>query len=313
MHLTEAARAAVALVESIERVIVGKRDTVEGAVVTLLSGGHLLLEDVPGVGKTVLAKSLAVSLGVTFKRVQFTPDLLPSDVTGVTVFDQRNAEFRFREGPVFTNVLLADEINRASPKTQSSLLECMEERQVTVDGVTHPLPQPFMVIATQNPLEYEGIYPLPESQLDRFMARLRLGYPSLENEKIVLKQQAVRHPLEALTVVVQGDTVRDMQQTVRSVHVSDEMQDYVLALVSRTRSHPRLHLGASPRGSLHLTRAAQARAVLRGRDYVLPDDVKGMAVAVLAHRLILEPEARLEGLSSEEVVQEILGVTPVAA
>jgi MoxR-like ATPase len=268
------------LVANIETVIVGKRGVVEGCLVALLSGGHVLLEDVPGVGKTMLAKTLARTLGASYKRIQFTPDLLPSDITGTVVFDQNSGGFSFREGPVFSHVVLADEINRANPKTQSALLECMEEGQVTADVTTHQLPDPFFVIATQNPTEYEGVYPLPESQLDRFAMRLSIGYPSAEAEKQLMKQQRVQHPIETLQSVTDVGEVQAMQERVRRVAVHDNLYDYILRLAAATRNHRQLTLGLSPRGALALTRASQALAAARGRDYATPDDVQTVAVPV---------------------------------
>lgn len=299
------------IIANIEKVIVGKTEVIEGALIGLLAGGHILLEDVPGVGKTMLARSLARSLGVSYKRIQFTPDLLPSDVTGTVVFDQTDQQFRFREGPVFAHVVLADEINRASPKTQSSLLECMEEHQVTADLQTHPLPVPFFVIATQNPAEYEGVYPLPESQLDRFAMRLAIGYPDAEAEKELMKNQRRQHPIETLESVTDAREICSMQAQVRQVSIADSVYDYVLRLAQATRVHPSLLLGLSPRGALTLTRTAQARAASRGRDYVLPDDIKATAPAVMSHRLIVQPEARLSGLSSDRLIEELLNSVPI--
>jgi MoxR-like ATPase len=299
------------VIQNIEHVIVGKRSTVELAVVGLLGQGHLLIEDVPGVGKTMLARSLACSLGCTFGRIQFTPDMLPSDVTGVSVFNQATREFEFRPGPVMAPIVLTDEINRATPKTQAALLEVMEERQVTVDGVTHVLPQPFMVLATQNPIEYEGTFPLPEAQLDRFFLRVRLGYPGLDDEIIVLDRQQFHHPIEDLEPAVSMDDVFQAQEIVREVHVSRAVKRYIVELIDQTRNHQDVYLGASPRGSLTLYRAGQARAAVRGRDYVLPDDIKALALPALAHRVILSPRARLRDLTSEQVVQEILDSLPV--
>ena len=299
------------LVSNIEQVIVGKNSVVEDCLVGLLSGGHILLEDVPGVGKTMLAKSLARSLGVSYKRIQFTPDMLPSDITGTVIFDQNEREFKFHEGPIFAHVVLADEINRASPKTQSALLECMEEGQVTIDLKTHPLPQPFFVIATQNPIEYEGVYPLPESQLDRFAMRLAIGYPDGAAEKALMQQQRVQHPIETLESVTDVTEIQEMQKLVRQVTVHNDVYDYVLRLAHATREHGQLMLGLSPRGSLTLMRAAQARAATRGRDYVTPDDVKNVAVAVMAHRLIPHPEARMSGFSTERLAADLLRSVPV--
>jgi len=302
-----------ALIANIEKVIVGKTAVVEGALIGLLAGGHVLLEDVPGVGKTMLARSIARSLGVTYKRIQFTPDLLPSDVTGTVVFDQADSNFHFREGPIFAHVVLADEINRASPKTQSSLLECMEENQVTADLKTHPLPSPFFVIATQNPTEYEGVYPLPESQLDRFAMRLAIGYPDANAEKSLMKNQREQHPIETLESVTDVNKVRALQEQVRHIAISDSVYDYILRLANATRTHPALTLGLSPRGALTLARTSQARAALQGRDFVLPDDVKATAAAVMSHRLIPHPEARLSGFSTERLVEELLSSVSIEA
>jgi MoxR-like ATPase len=299
------------VVENIENVIVGKRSTVELAIISLLCQGHLLIEDVPGVGKTVLARSLARSLGCSFSRIQFTPDMLPSDVTGVSIFNQSNRQFEFRPGPVMAQIVLTDEINRATPKTQAALLEAMEERQVTVDGVTHTLPRPFMVLATQNPIEYEGTFPLPEAQLDRFLIRVRLGYPQPEDEVEVLERQQFRHPLEALEQIVSVDELSEMQETVKGVFVAPGVKRYIVNLARQTRDHPEVYLGASPRGSLALYRTSQVRAALFGRDYVLPDDVKDLVVPTFAHRMILGPAARLRDLDADEIVLEILNSVPV--
>ncbi|HET90681.1 MAG TPA: MoxR family ATPase [Chloroflexi bacterium] len=300
------------VITNIERVIVGKRDAVELAVVGLLCQGHLLIEDVPGVGKTVLARSLARSLGCSFSRIQFTPDMLPSDVTGVSIFNQVSREFEFRPGPVMAQVVLSDEINRATPKTQAALLEAMEERQITVDGVTHPLPRPFMVLATQNPIEYEGTFPLPEAQLDRFLLRVRLGYPSLLDDEIhILERQQFRHPLEHLEQVATVEELSQAQETVKAVYVARPVKRYMVELTRQTREHPEAYLGASPRGSLTLYRAGQARAALLGRDYVLPDDVKRLALPALAHRVIPGPAARLRDITAERIVQEVVEKMPV--
>ncbi|MBN1956301.1 MAG: MoxR family ATPase [Anaerolineae bacterium] len=294
------------LIENIEQVIVGKRESVELVVIALLSRGHLLIEDVPGVGKTVLARSLARSLGCSFSRIQFTPDMLPSDVTGVSIFNQVSREFEFRPGPVVAQVVLADEINRATPKTQAALLEAMEERQITVDGVTHPLPQPFLVLATQNPIEYEGTFPLPEAQLDRFLLRVGLGYPAREDEVEILDRQQFRHPIEELGPVAAVEDLVAAQEAVKSVHVSVAVKQYAVEMTRRTRQHPEVYLGASPRGSLALYRAGQARAAMAGRQFVLPDDVKALTLPALAHRVIPGPAARLRDVSARDIVQEIV-------
>jgi MoxR-like ATPase len=299
------------LVAAIEQVLIGKHAEAELAIIGLAAAGHLLIEDVPGVGKTMLAKSLARATGCTFKRIQFTPDLLPSDVTGVSIYNQRTGEFEFRAGPIVAHVVLADEINRATPKTQSALLEAMEERQVTVEGVTRPLPAPFMVLATQNPIEYEGTFPLPEAQLDRFLLRIHLGYPAPADEANVLQQQMLRHPIEDLAPVTTASELQQLQMAVRSVHVDPQLQRYIVHLVGLTREHPDVYLGASPRGSLSLMRASQARAMLVGRDYVIPDDVKALAIAALAHRLIMSPEARMRNATATAVVASVLQEVPV--
>jgi MoxR-like ATPase len=299
------------VIANIENVIVGKHETVELAVIGLLCQGHLLIEDVPGVGKTMLARSLARSLGCSFSRIQCTPDMLPSDVTGVSIFNQVSREFEFRPGPVMAQVVLTDEINRATPKTQAALLEAMEERQVTVDGITHILPKPFIVLATQNPIEYEGTFPLPEAQLDRFLLRLRLGYPDADEEIRVLERQQFQHPLEILEQIVSTEDILGAQEAVRSVYVADGIKQYVVELTRRTRQHPDVYLGASLRGSLTLYRTGQARASLQDRDYVLPDDIKILARPALAHRIILSPSARLRDLTSEQVVSDILDNLPV--
>jgi MoxR-like ATPase len=299
------------LADNVERVIVGKRDVIDLVLVALLVEGHILFEDVPGTGKTMLARALATSLGGSFKRIQFTPDLLPNDVTGVSIFNQRTQEFEFREGPIFTNVLLADEINRATPRTQSALLESMGEHQVTVEGEARVLARPFLVIATQNPIEYEGTFPLPEAQLDRFWMRVRMGYPSVEAERTILDAQRGEHPIERLQQVVGPDDLIRHQREVWGVHVEASVRDYILSLVRATREHPDLTLGASPRGALALYKAAQAYAAMRGRDFVVPDDVKALATPTLAHRIILRPEAALRGRSAENVLNGVLENTPL--
>jgi MoxR-like ATPase len=299
------------VLSNVERVIIGKRQEVEFALIALICQGHLLIEDVPGVGKTVLAKSLARSIGCSFKRIQFTPDLLPSDVTGVSIYNQKTGEFEFRPGPVLAQIVLADEINRATPKTQSSLLEAMEERQVTVDGSTYGMPSPFMVLATQNPIEYEGTFPLPEAQLDRFMMRIRLGYPQRDEEVTVLDRQQYAHPVEDLEQVASAEDLLLGQAEVRKMHVASELRQYIVDLISESRKHPDVYLGASPRGSLALFRAAQARARLRDREYVIPDDIKALAEPTLAHRLIVNPSARVKGTTPSSIVAEILRKVPV--
>jgi len=299
------------LIENLEKVIVGKRQSVELIVIGLLCQGHVLIEDVPGVGKTMLARSLARSLDCTFNRIQFTPDMLPSDVTGVSIYNQQKNKFEFRPGPVIGQIVLADEINRATPKTQAALLEAMEERQVTVDGTTHILPKPFMVMATQNPIEYEGTFPLPEAQLDRFLLRLRLGYPSMSDEIRVLDDQQIRHPLETLKPVMKLKEILQAADEVKTIYVSPAVKRYIVELTTRTRQSADVYLGASPRGSLALARAGQARASMAGRDHVLPDDIQALAVPVLAHRIIVSPAARLRDLSSDRIVQEAINATPV--
>ncbi|MCI0518663.1 MAG: MoxR family ATPase [Chloroflexi bacterium] len=295
---------------NIEKVIVGKHATVEQAVIALLCQGHLLIEDVPGVGKTVLARSLARSLGCSFSRIQFTPDMLPSDVTGVSIYNQVSREFEFRPGPVMAQVVLGDEINRATPKTQAALLEAMEERQVTVDGITHALPRPFMVLATQNPIEYEGTFPLPEAQLDRFLIRIRLGYPVLEDEIQVLERQQFRHPIEALEQIVTVEEVQEMQEAIKSVYAAPLVKRYIVTLSRMTREHPEVYLGVSPRASLALYRASQALAAICGRDFILPDDVKSLAGPTFAHRVILAPAARLRDVNADQIVEEVLSKVP---
>lgn len=299
------------LIDNIEKVIIGKRATVELAIVGLLCQGHLLIEDVPGVGKTMLARSLARSLGVDFSRIQFTPDMLPSDVTGVSIFNQASREFEFRAGPVMAQIVLADEINRATPKTQAALLEAMEERQITVDGITHALPRPFMVLATQNPIEYEGTFPLPEAQLDRFFMRIQLGYPELEDEVKILEDQQFHHPIYTLKAVISTEELIQTQEAVKAIYVAPSIKRYIINLAEQTRVHPDVYLGASPRGSLALYRASQVRAAMSGRNFVLPDDIKGLAVSTFSHRLILAPAARLRDINSTQIVQEIISAVAV--
>jgi MoxR-like ATPase len=296
---------------NVERVIVGKHNEVRLALVALMCRGHLLIEDVPGTGKTVLAKAIARSLGCTFRRIQFTPDLLPSDVSGLSIYNQKTQEFEFRPGPIMSQVVLADEINRATPKTQSALLECMEERQATIDGTTYQMPDPFLVIATQNPIEYEGTFALPEAQLDRFMLRLRLGYPQPIEEIVILDEQKVTHPLDELVEVCSVDELREMQEGVREIYVDSTVSDYIVRLVNGTRSHPDIYLGASPRGSIALYRAGQALAGLLGRDYVIPDDIKQLAEPALAHRLIIKTSSTIHDVEAGQVIRELLESTSI--
>lgn len=299
------------IINNIEKVIIGKRSAVELAITGLLCQGHILIEDVPGVGKTILARSIARSLGCKFSRIQFTPDMLPSDVTGVSIFNQISRQFEFRPGPIVSQIVLADEINRATPKTQAALLEAMEEKQLTVDGVTHFLPKPFLVLATQNPIEYEGTFPLPEAQLDRFLVRLELGYPMVEDEINMLDSQQFSHPINSLEQIVSEEDLRQAQEAVKEIFVSPLVKRYIVDLVRATRSHPDVYLGASPRGSLALTRTSQARAAILGRDYVLPDDIKALALPTLSHRVILGPSARLRDLTTSQVISEIVSKLPV--
>ncbi|NSW54997.1 MAG: MoxR family ATPase [Armatimonadetes bacterium] len=294
------------LIENVETVIVGKRSAVELSVATLLSGGHMLIEDIPGVGKTMLARALAGSIGGQFKRIQFTPDLLPADITGVSIYNQDERAFEFVHGPIFANVVLADEINRATPKSQSALLEAMEEFQVTADGQTRHLPRPFFVIATENPIEYEGTFSLPEAQLDRFMSRVSIGYPSHDEEVDVLSRQMLVHPIERLSPVLSTQDVAAVQEAVREIEVDDSLKHYAVKIVGETRTHPDVELGASPRGSIALVRLSQALAAISGRSYIIPDDVKRVAVPALAHRVVVKPDRRIQGVTSERIVLEIL-------
>lgn len=300
------------IIDNIEKVIVGKRTTIELLIVAILCEGHVLLEDVPGVGKTMLARSLAISAGGLFKRVQCTPDLLPNDITGVSIFNQKNSEFEFHPGPLFVNVLLVDEINRATPRTQAALLEAMQEMQATVDGVSYPLPRPFLVLATQNPIEYEGTFPLPEAQLDRFLMRLSLGYPQPDDEKKLLERLRREHPITSLSPITTPEHLVELQRAVWEIHVDDSLQDYIIQLVAATRENAELTLGASPRASLALYRASQALAAVRGRDYVIPDDVQTLALPVITHRIIPAPDAELRGRSQRRILQDIIANVPLS-
>ena len=299
------------IVENVERVIVGKRTAIELAVIALTSQGHLLIEDAPGVGKTMLARSLAKSVNCTFKRIQFTPDMLPGDITGVSVYNQKVADFEFRPGPIMAQIVLADEINRATPKVQSALLECMAEQQITVDGATYKMPSPFHIFATQNPIEYEGTFPLPETQLDRFMLRISLGYPSISDEKTIMERQQYVHPLEQLSYIADVSEVLTLQQIVKRIYVDDLVKQYIASIVEATRHHPLIYLGSSPRGSLALFRTAQSRALMQGRDFVLPDDIKTLAEPVLAHRLILSSLAQSQDKSGQFCMTELLETVSV--
>ena len=300
-----------ALADNVERVIVGKRGAVELGVIALVARGHVLIEDVPGVGKTMLARSIARSAGCNFRRLQFTPDLLPSDITGVSVYNQKTSEFEFRAGPVISEIVLADEVNRATPKTQSALLEAMEERQVTVEGVTYELPRPFMVLATQNPIEYEGTFPLPEAQLDRFFLRIELGYPAPDEEVAIMGRQQTSTPFDSLEPVATPADIVALQDAVGEIYIDDMVKQYIVALSNATRDHPDAALGVSPRASLSLMRGGQARALMDGRDYVIPDDVKSIAVSVMSHRLILTPAARMRDVTDDSLIAEVLNTVPV--
>jgi len=311
MTLAEVGQRSQRILQEIEKVIVGKSGVVRYVLAGLLADGHVLIEDIPGVGKTMLARSLAKAVNGVFRRIQCTPDLLPSDITGTMVFDQKQGEFRFKPGPIFGNIILADEINRATPKAQASLLECMEERQVTVDGITHLLPRPFFVIATENPIEYHGTYPLPEAELDRFLLKVNIGYPEHRDEVVILERQMERHPIETVEPVVEVEELLAMQQEVRKVYVEPSLKDYIVSLVEATRRHEQVLLGASPRGSLAILRMAQVWAALEGRDYVLPDDVKRVAIPCLVHRLILRPEARMREVSPERLLHGLVETVEV--
>jgi len=299
------------VIANVERVIVGKAEAVAFSLIAVICRGHVLFEDVPGVGKTVLTKSIARSIGCTFKRIQFTPDLLPSDVTGVSIYNQKTGNFEFRAGPIMSQIVLADEINRATPKTQSALLEAMEEAQITIDGVTYRLPEPFMVMATQNPIEYEGTFPLPEAQLDRFMMSIKLGYPKAADEVNILDSHQHHHPLEDLVQIMTADELILIQRQVRSVHVDPSIREYIVAIAQATRNHPNIYLGVSPRGSLAMFRASQALAAMRSRGYVIPDDVKLLTKPTLAHRIIVTPAARVRSITSASLLDEILQTVPV--
>lgn len=294
------------IIENVAKVIVGKTAVVEQALATLVAQGHILVEDVPGVGKTTLSKALAISIGCSFQRIQFTPDLLPSDVTGISVYNQQSGDFNFRPGPIMSQVVLADEINRATPKTQAALLEAMEEHQVTVDGVTHHLQMPFLVVATQNPIEYEGTFPLPEAELDRFLMRLSLGYPDFTEEMAIIERQEQTHPIDSLEPVASPQEVVSMQEAAKQVYVDRLVRHYIVALTEATRNHRDVALGASPRATLGLFRTARALALVQDRDYVVPDDIKLLAAATLSHRIVLSPAARMRGIRSEGVVTELL-------
>ncbi len=299
------------IIGSVEAVIIGKRQPIKMVLIALLCKGHVLLEDVPGTGKTMMAKAFARSIGCIFKRVQFTPDLLPSDVTGISIYNQQTREFEFRPGPIMAQIVLADEINRATPKTQSALLEAMEEQQITVDGTSYPLPTPFVVLATQNPIEYEGTFPLPEAQLDRFFLRVNLGYAEKFDEINILRQQRKGHPIHDVQQVASANELLDMQEHIREIYVDELIEDYIVSLAIATRHHEDVYLGASTRGALALYRAAQAHAALEGRDYVIPDDVKTLADAVLSHRLIVNPSARIRSMTASNVMGDILSSVPV--
>jgi MoxR-like ATPase len=310
--MTSIANFASHIIQNVEKVIIGKREQIELLLVAMLCQGHVLLEDVPGTGKTMLARSMAASMGISFKRLQCTPDLLPGDITGVSIFLQHESRFEFRPGPLFVNILLADEINRATPRTQSALLEAMQERQVTIEGEPRLLPRPFLVLATQNPIEFEGTFPLPEAQLDRFLMRLQLGYPSPDHEREIIRSQKYGHPIETLASVVDGQELLGLSRHISDVHVDESLAEYILKLVQATRQHPDLSLGASPRGSLALYKTSQALAALKGRSYVIPDDIKILAPLTLAHRLILKPESQLRGRTVHTVLRDILERTPLA-
>ena len=301
------------LVDNIERVIVGKREAIELLLVGMLGEGHVLIEDIPGLGKTMLARSLALSLHGDFKRIQFTPDLLPSDITGVSLFNQKTQEFEFRPGPVFANIVLADEINRTTPRTQSALLECMQEARVTADGIVRVLPRPFFVVATENPIEFQGTYPLPEAQIDRFLMKLDIGYPGKQQEEEIIKRQFKRHPIEDLQPAVEQDEIIRLQEAVREIFLKDELVTYIVELVTATRKHADVKLGVSPRGSIALMHAARALALIFGRDFVIPSDIKRLAYPVLGHRILLQPTAGIKGLTPKDVITQLLSTVPALA
>jgi len=310
-YMDDAQKIIKRIINNVENVVVGKSHVIEKIIIALIGGGHVLLEDVPGVGKTVMVHAIAKSIGCSFKRIQFTPDLLPSDITGVSIYNQKIGDFEFKVGPIMSQIILADEINRTSPKTQSSLLEVLEEHQITVDGNTYRVKEPFMVLATQNPIEYEGTFPLPEAQLDRFMMKISIGYPEASQEKAILRRFKLDNPVRRLSPVVSAEDILNLQSHVREIYVDESIDNYIVSIVSSTRKNQHVQLGASPRGSLALFRAAQAMAVVRGRDYVLPDDVKELAIPVLSHRLIIKPESKLLGITSEDIINNILSQVPV--
>lgn len=306
INLDEARLMAKKIIENIENVIIGKKLAVELAVVTLICQGHALIEDVPGVGKTMLARSLSKSLGCDFSRIQFTPDLLPSDITGVSIYNQKTGDFQYKPGPVVSQLVLADEINRATPKTQSALLEAMDERQVTVEGITHLLPRPFIVMATQNPIEYEGTFPLPEAQLDRFFLKISLGYPSIKEEIQIVENQKQVHPIENLEEVVSDKEIKEIQEVIKDIYVDDRLKEYVVQVVKMTRTHGDVALGSSPRGSIAMINGIKALALIRGRDFALPDDIKELADPILNHRIVVSSPARMRGVSSRDIIDSIL-------
>jgi len=310
-NLNGASEVAQRIVDNVKKVIIGKDQAIEMGIVALMCQGHALIEDVPGVGKTMLARSIARSAGCEFKRIQFTPDLLPTDVTGVSIYNQKTNDFEFKQGPIISQLVLADEINRATPKTQSALLEAMEERQVTVEGITHKVPRPFMVMATQNPIEYEGTFPLPEAQLDRFLILITLGYPTMEEELSIVENQTQAHPIEALQAVASSEEIINLQESVKDIYVDELIKEYIVSLVKATRDHSDISLGSSPRGSLALFRGTQALAFLRGRDFVLPDDVKELTVPMISHRIIVSAAARMRGVSGRDVISALVDEIPV--